>query len=427
MTVTALPRQRPLTHLLALIACALLLIPAATAGAAPPQIGSPAAAVIETSTGTVLYEKNGEQRRAMASTTKLMTALVARREERLGRVFRAVDYGGSPVETRLGLEGGEQISVADLIRALMLPSANDAAQTLAVRIGGSSAEFADLMNEEAERLGLDDTNFVNAIGLDAPGHRTTALDLARIGAAAHADEFLRGVVRQKRITLKSLDRPRTIINRNRLVGQNLGDGARVDGMKTGRTQQAGYALVGSATRRGVTVVSVVLGAGSEAERDADTAALLRWGSGLMVQRTLADPAQTVMNTGIHRGHEETVALVPAERVRRVVARGADVKLEPVGVPRLAEAPVVAGQEFGSARITVNGRDAGVVALVARDAVERRGLLSHLWHSVMERRLLSLLALALLMAGTLMLVQALRRRRRARVHTRPGRHPQMPAE
>lgn len=405
---------------------AALLVVAPLAAAAAPQIGAPSAAVIEVSTGTVLFQKNADERRAMASTTKLMTALVARDEEKLGTIMRATGYVAAPVETQLGLRPGERISVADLIRALLLASANDAAHTLAVRVGDSTPRFADLMNEKAAQLGLADTNFVNAIGLDAPGHRTTALDLAKIGAEAHRDDFLRGVVRQSRLTLKSLDDPRTVVNRNRTLGIDLGGGARIDGMKTGHTQRSGYSLVGSATRGGVTVVSTVLGASSEAMRDADTEALLRWASRLMVRRTLAEPTQVVARAQTERGKEERVALVPARAVREVVARGARVELQPVGVPAIVEAPIAAGRPLGTARIMVNGREAGTVGLVARDAVERRSLPAHLWHSAVNRWQLSLVALVLLLAGSLMLVHALRGRKRSRLRT-PGAPTQLPTQ
>lgn len=400
-----------------LLALACLLALAGGAFAAAPQVTAPSAAVIEASTGTVVFAKNAEQRRGMASTTKLMTALVAVDEAPLGKRVTAIDYNGSALETKLGLIGGERMSVGDLVRAMMLPSANDAAQTLAVRLGGSKGAFADLMNAKADELGLDDTNFTNAIGLDAPGHRSSALDLAKLGVAVHNNPFLRGVIRQPRITLNTGARERTIVNRNRVLGTKLPGGGVIDGMKTGHTQRSGYALVGSATRGGVTLVSVVLGDPSEAARDADTAALLRWASGLFVKRTIVPADANIASVAVERGKEERVRLVPARALERVVPRAARVELEPVDTPRLLEAPVAAGTQAGVARVLVNGREVARVPVQTAAAVERRGLVSHVAHTLADHWQTSLLALALLLGGTLTLLRALHGSRAASARRR----------
>lgn len=382
------------------------------AHAAAPSITAPSAAVIETSTGTVVYAKNAEQQRGMASTTKLMTALVALDRKPLDTVLTASNYRASAAETRLGLRPGERMTLADLVRAMMLPSANDAAQTIAQRTGGSVSRFVTLMNARAREEGLTRTRFTNPVGLDAPTHRTTALDLARLGVLAHDNPFLRATVKRRSISLTSGDGARTIVNRNRTLGVRLPGGGVIDGMKTGHTTQAGYALVGSATRGGVTVVSAVLGDPSEATRDADTIRLLRWASGLFQRKVLVREGDAAARVPIEHGKAEQVEVVAGQSLTRVVPRGEAVKLVPVGLPASLEAPVTAGTKVGSARVLVGGRPVATIPLVTRSGVERESLLAAVLSAIGDHWRGTLFALLLILGGTLTL-------RRARNASRPS--------
>lgn len=396
---------------------ALAGVPAQQAAAAPPAVTAPAAAVIEASTGTVVYAKNGNEQRGMASTTKLMTALVALDRAPLTTVLTASPYQAQSAETRLGLQPGERMTVADLVRAMMLPSANDAAQTLALRLGGSVSEFVALMNARARAAGLTRTRFANPVGLDAPSHRTTAIELARIGVLAHANPFLQATARRKRITLSSGAQPRTIVNRNRVVGSRLSTGAVIDGLKTGHTNQAGYALVGSATRNGVTVVSAVLGDPSEAARDTDTVRLLRWASGLFERRTLVRKRQASVLVPVAHGKAEQVRLRVGQTVQRVVAKGSPVSVTPVTLPAEIEAPVAAGQKIGSAQVRVRNEIVATVPLVAGTAVERESLPAAVLGAIGDHPLITLASLLLVLGGTLTVIRARRqgpgRRRQTR--------------
>ena len=392
---------------------------------APPAITAPSAAVIEASTGTVVYAKNADAQRGMASTTKLMTALVALDQAPLSTVYTAVDYGGSAAETRLGLQGGEKITLADLVRAMMLPSANDAAQTVAVRQGGGSkTKFIAKMNAKAKELGLKRTHFANSIGLDAPGHKTTALELAKIGVAAHENPFLASTVKRHSLTLKSTGQ--TILNRNRVLGTPLPGGGAIDGMKTGHTTSAGYSLVGSATRNGVTLVSAVLGDPSEAARDADTVKLLRWASGLFSNRQLVGEGQRVTTVPVIDGKAERVAAVAKNDLRRVVPRGAKIEVRPVSVSAGLQAPVEAGVAVGTAAVLVNGKKVDDVALVTGGAVEHQGTLATIGDAISEHWKGGLVALLLLIGGTLTLLKARKPSRSGRASSRrslPADHPE----
>src|SRR3954451_16605134 len=239
----------------------------------PPAISAPAAIVIDARTGERLYAKGADDRRAIASTTKLMTATVALSRAKPSEVFQMPPYPVSPGESKLGLATGERMTFHDLLRAMMLPSANDAAYDVAVNVGGSKEGFVRLMNQRARSLGLTETHYSTPVGLDDPTNYSSARDLAKLTALLLRNRTFARVVDMPSATFESGARPRTVVNRNDLVL----DYPFVYGVKTGHTIEAGYVLVGSAAGNGAEVVSVVLGTPSIAERDADSIALLRWG------------------------------------------------------------------------------------------------------------------------------------------------------
>jgi len=243
--------------------------------ATPSPRGLPphaAAIVADAGDGEVLYADHAHRPLLIASTAKLMTALVTLERAPLDAVFAAPAYGGDPSESRLGLATGERMRVDDLLRGLLLASGNDAAVTLAVGVAGSEGAFVALMNERARELGMRDTRYGNPIGLDA-GTRSSAADLVTVTRELRRHDFFRATVATRELTLGSGAWRRTLHNTNRLLGGAL----RVDGVKTGHTDAAGYVLVGSATRGGRAVVSAVLGTRSEADRDEATVRLLRYG------------------------------------------------------------------------------------------------------------------------------------------------------
>ncbi len=247
----------------------------APAAAAAPTVRAPAGILVEPATGDVVWSRSARERRSIASTTKLMTALLTLERMRLGQTVTATRYRGLAVESVIGLRAGERLTVADLLRGLLLASANDAAATLAARVAGSRTAFVRLMNRRARELGLRDTHYSNPIGLDGAGNYSSAEDLVKLTLILRRNEFFRRVTNLPRATLDSGSRVRTIVNRNVLV-RNV---PAVNGVKTGHTSRAGYVLVGSASRDGVTVISAVLGDPTEAARDSDSLALLRYGLG----------------------------------------------------------------------------------------------------------------------------------------------------
>jgi D-alanyl-D-alanine carboxypeptidase (penicillin-binding protein 5/6) len=340
--------------------------PGAQAPSPPRLEGAKAAIVMEASTGDILFARNPAERRSIASTTKLMTVLVALQRDDLDDIFSAIDYPAAPIESQIGLRAGERMSVRDLLRAALLPSANDAAATLAVGTMGSTAAFVQEMNRTAGLLRLRDTHFANPIGLDDPGNYSSARDLARLAIRLRRYEFFRRTVDLPRATLRSGARIRTVVNRNTLV-RRIDD---VDGVKTGRTDHAGYVLVGSATRAGVTVISVVLGEPTERARDGDSLALLRYGLDNFDSVTVVPEGRVLGRVGLRYRRDESVEVVAGASVRRVLRKGVRTSVNVIGLPAEVDGPLPRGSRLGTAIVRV-GRDvlARVPVVTARPVSE----------------------------------------------------------
>ena len=373
---------------LALILAVALLGAAAPAHAQSggPGVRAPSAIVLEASTGDVTWSKGASTPRSPASTTKLMTALLAAESIALDDVITAADYRPAPIESQIGLREGERMTARDLLRALMLASANDAAVTLAVATSGSVPAFVDEMNARAEQLGLQDTRFTNPIGLDEGENRSSARDLARLALEVRKNEFLRRTADLPRATLQSGARKRTIQNRNRLV-RFVPD---VNGMKTGHTTKAGYVLVGSMTRGGVTVVSTVMGDPSEAARDDDTLKLLRYGAARYERASLVKRGATLARADL-KYRTEQVRLVAGRGAERVLRRGRQPTLKVIGAPRDVDGPLTACSVVGRVEASVDGEVVARVQLVTATAVEEAGLSTRLGALLRESSTLLLIA------------------------------------
>jgi serine-type D-Ala-D-Ala carboxypeptidase (penicillin-binding protein 5/6) len=398
----------PLAALAALLAGA----PPAAAQADQPSVGAPAAIVIDAKTGERLYAKNPGDERAIASTTKLMTALLTLERAKPGEVFTMPPYASSPAESKLGLQTGERMTVKDLLRAAMLPSANDAAYDLAVNIGGSEDEFVELMNERAASLGLDDTHYSTPVGLDDPGNYSSARDLAELTRRLLRNRTFARVVDMESAQLDSGLMPRTVVSRNTLVLEYPW----VSGVKTGHTLQAGYVLVGSATARGASVVSVVLGTPSEAARDADSLELLKWGLGQFrrVSAVVGDREYATADVKWHDG--EQVELVAERDVRLTTREGQRVERR-VNAPTELEGPLATGTRVGELDVVYRDRVVKTVPLVTASPVQGAGLLRKAVSSVggpgAAVALLALLGAIVILALRIRASRGIRERERAR--------------
>lgn len=386
------------------VALVLLAGPAGTDAAhaqqGRPSIGAPSAVLVEPATGDVVFDKDGDDRRAIASATKLMTALLTLEELSLDDTLAAVPYAANPVESLCGLTAGERLTVRDHLRCLLVVSGNDAAATLAVRVAGSREAFVRRMNQRARQLGLTGTRYADPIGL-SPNNRSTAKDLVKLTLVLRTKAFFREVTDEERVTLRSGDRRRTLVNRNLALRQ----ASWVDGVKTGRTSSAGFVLVGSATRDGVTVVSAVLGAASEAGRVGDTMALLRYG---LRRYRIATAVKEGRKLGEARlkFRDQTVDLVAGKTVRRTVRRGEQLPLRVTGAPVELEGPLPQGAQVGAVQVRQRGEVVATVPLVTAAPVAAATAGEKLQDFASKR--VTVLLLATFVACSLLLV-LLRRR------------------
>jgi D-alanyl-D-alanine carboxypeptidase (penicillin-binding protein 5/6) len=401
--------SRRLTALAVVVACLLSAAPALAALPPAPQLSAPSATVFEASSGRPVFARNAGQRRLIASTTKLMTAIVTVGSSLpLTHVCTAPPYAATPLESQIGLHAGERMTIHDLLQAVMLPSANDAAAALSACVAGSRAAFVVRMNARTAALGLRHTHFTTPIGLDDGGNYATAADLARLGIAARRDDFLRRTMDLPRAYLRTGSHPRTIVNRNDLVREV----SWVDGVKTGHTNAAGYILVASGTQHGLTFVDAVLGDPSEATRDRDALALLRWAFAAYRLATPVVTGAVEARPRVKYRPGEHVDVVATRGVALPVARDADVRVL-VRVPDELTGPLARHTAVGTLEVRAGGRVLARVRLVTARALPAVSLLARA--ELVIARPGSLVVIVALLGGaaTLLLRRRGSRRRRRR--------------
>jgi serine-type D-Ala-D-Ala carboxypeptidase (penicillin-binding protein 5/6) len=354
---------RPSKALFAAAASALVFSSSALAG--PPPVRAGAYIVENGATGEVLASGDARERRAIASITKLMTVLVTLEHARLNAIVTVPQEVTTVGESTIFLREGERIPVRDLIEAALIPSANDAADALAWYVGrGSQQRFVALMNAKARQLGLKDTHFVRPDGLDSPGHVSSARDVTKLARTLMRRPVVRKIVRE---TSDTISGGRTIYTRNRLLYSFPG----LIGVKTGHTGLAGWSEVAAARRNGTTIYATILGSPTEEQRDADLAALLRWGLSQYRPATIISAGGTYAQaaTGFGRG---PVALVAPRSLIRPVRVGRPV-VEKVVVPPALDLPVERGDAVGQVRIYAGARLIGARPLVTARSVSSPGL------------------------------------------------------
>ena len=335
----------------AILVAAVLFIPKANALSAEKAI------VLDAATGRVLYENNADEQSLIASTTKIMTALIiCQRCNVLDRVkipAEAVGVEGSSMY----LAEGEVLTVQELLYGLMLRSGNDAAAALAIWCGGTIEGFAELMNDKARELGLQSTHFVNPHGLDAPDHYSTARDLAVLTAYAMQDPIFARTVGAKTVTVGE----RVLTNHNKLLWQLDG----CEGVKTGYTKAAGRILVSSASRQGRRLVCVTINAPDDWN---DHKTLLEQGFAGYEVRELVEQGEVLGYRHIVGGDGTAVPLVAGEGFSYAMAPGEDFEI--VLSPRyFSYAPVTGGAGEGSAYVVLGGQVVGEIPLVWGSSLE----------------------------------------------------------
>ena len=350
-----------------LCACALIQ-PAAGAGAAP-EVEAGAAVLMERETGTVLYESHSHDKLEPASVTKIMTLLLVMEAIDGGTVrlevvitvsSSAAAMGGSQVY----LKEGEQMTVDELLKAVAVVSANDAAVALAEHLAGSEAAFVERMDRRAAELGMKDTNFVNCTGLPAAGHLTSAYDIALMSRALMAHPKIRDYTTIWMDTIRGGQFQ--LSNTNKLVRFYSG----CTGLKTGSTDSALYCLSATAEREGMELIAVVLKSPTSQKRFDGARALLDYG---FANYTLLDvgPDEAIPPVEVRLGEVEQVQPILGQPGRILVEKAQlDQVTTQVRLAEDVEAPVEQGQKLGEVVVLVDGEERQVLPLVADQGVER---------------------------------------------------------
>ncbi len=343
-----------------LIVMGLLMRPAQ---AADLDLTAQAAIVVEASTGRIVYEKNSADRNFPASTTKMVTLLVALENGKLDDIVTVSPAAAGQEGSGLGLRAGDRIRFSELLEGMMLVSGNDAAFAAAEHLAGSAAAFMPQMNELALRAGAYHTHFANPTGLTQSDHYTTAADLAKIALyGLRNDEFSRIVGLEKKTVRWEQPAGKMVVaeNTNELLGHYPG----ADGVKTGYTQAAGECLVASAKRDGVELVAVVMHAADD-RRFLEAGQLLDYGFLHVRRQKAADRDELVHSIHVHGGTSYQLTGRPAADIYYPLlngeAGGYSLKYD---LPRYVNAPVKAGDRLGDICILYNGQEVSRVPLLA---------------------------------------------------------------
>jgi len=350
-----------------------VLAAAGVAAAAPPAVEAEAYLVIGDPDGRELLAHAPDERRPVASITKLMTVLVALERASLDETVVVQPAAASIGESTIFLQTGDRIPVRDLAIAALVPSANDAATALALHVGkGSIRRFVLLMNRKARELQMTRTRYANPHGLDQPGHVSTARDSVTLLRAALENPFIRRYAHAARAQIAG---GREVLTTDVLLGRVPG----IVGAKTGHTDGAGWSQVALVRRGGVQVAAVVLGAATKETRNTSLAGLLEWGVSTYVSVRAVDAARVYARAEVGWSKDPVLIRAPRTLVRIV---SLDVPLrERVVAPRVLPLPVRKGQEVGEVRVYARGRLVARSPLLADRTVTRPGVLGRVgWYA-----------------------------------------------
>ncbi|WP_324733077.1 D-alanyl-D-alanine carboxypeptidase family protein [Pseudomonas paeninsulae] len=368
------------------VSLSLLLLSAPAAWAsqmaipAPPQLAAKSYVLMDAASGNILIEENADERLPPASLTKLMTAYLATLDINRGQIKQTDMVRISEKAWRMGgskmfIEVGKEVSVDDLLHGIIIQSGNDASVAIAEHIAGSEEAFADMMNSNAQRLGMSNSQFRNATGWPDPDHYSSAKDMAKLARAIiFEDPQHYAIYAQKEFLWNGIKQP----NRNLLLWRDK----TVDGLKTGHTDEAGYCLVSSAVRDGMRLISVVFGTNSEQARAAETQKLLTYGFRFFETRTFYQKGVELAQAQVWKGATRQLKAGLAGDLTLTMAKGQLDKLQ-AGMtlnPQLI-APIQQGDVIGKVEVKLGDEVVHSVDLVALETVEEGGLFRRLWDSI----------------------------------------------
>ncbi|HBM28602.1 D-alanyl-D-alanine carboxypeptidase [Halomonas sp. CnH100-B] len=347
---------------------------------APPQLAASSWILMDANSGRILAEHNSDERLPPASLTKLMTAYLVERELDRGTINltdmvniseNAWRTGGS----KMFIEVGDRVSVDNLLHGIIIVSGNDASVAMAEHLAGGEAPFADLMNQHATRLGMNDTNFMNATGLPHENHYSTAHDMARLSRHIINDypEHY-AIYSQRNFSFGGIDQP----NRNRLLWRDPS----VDGLKTGWTTEAGYCLVSSAQRDGMRLISVVMGTNSDEARAQESQKLLSYGFRFYETMKLYERGAVLATPRVWGGDINELRVGVDEEVFMTLPRNRNEELRArLNLDADIHAPVAVGDDVGTLEVYLGEEMVGERQLVALENIEEGGLFKRLFDQV----------------------------------------------
>ena len=362
-----------------------LIVESASFSVEEPKINARAAIIYDRTTKQIIWGKNENEKRAMASTTKIMTALVVLENSNLSDVVtiskKAAGTGGS----RLKISAGDKITINDLLYGLMLRSGNDAAVALAEYVGGSIEGFANLMNKKAKELGLNNTNFVTPHGLDNEKHYTTAYELAVLTDYALNNETFAKIVNTKSTSININGNSRNIYNTNELLGYMQG----VNGVKTGFTNGAGRCLVTSCTRDNNQIITIVLGCDTKKQRTSDSSKLIEYAFKNYTRINLEEKIQNEFENWkqinskriyINKANNQEISLELGEIHKKIIpikiGEERNIKIE-INAIYNYEAPVEDGRKIGNIIVKNNEEIIDSIDIICSKAVEKKNIFSYL--------------------------------------------------
>ena len=330
-----------------------------------------AAILIDQDTGTVLYEHNSHEKLRPASVTKVMTILLImeaidsgqlKYTDKISCSANASNMGGS----QIWLDETEELTVDEMLKAICVVSANDCVVAMAEHIAGSEEAFVTKMNEKSKELGMNDTTFKNAHGLDEDGHLTSAYDIALMSRellSKHPD-----ITKYTTIWMDSLrDGKSQLVNTNKMIKTYNG----ATGLKTGSTSLALYNLSASATRDGFNLIGVIMKAENSKVRFAEAKQLLDYGFNTYTYKQFAKKGEIVNSIDVEKGILDTVNVVYENDARSLVKKGEEDRIEQdIMLDMKINAPISKGQKLGEVVYTLDGNEVGKVALVAEDEVKK---------------------------------------------------------
>ncbi|OUS30249.1 serine-type D-Ala-D-Ala carboxypeptidase [Gammaproteobacteria bacterium 45_16_T64] len=347
----------------------------------PPNLAAKSWILIDAQSGHVIVQNNADETLPPASLTKMMTSYIAAEQIETGNIAmddevliskKAWRKGGS----KMYIREGTRVSLEDLLKGVIIQSGNDASIAVSEHVAGSEDAFADLMNQTAVTLDMQNSHFMNATGWPADDHYTTASDLSKLARAIiydHPDHY--SVYAEKEFTYNNIRQP----NRNKLLWRD----SSVDGLKTGHTNAAGYCLVASAKRNDMRLISVVMGTKSIDARAAESQKLLTYGFRFFETVKSYNAQEALVTPDIWMGAADQVQLGSADDILLTIPRGAEKEIKAeLDFPSEIRAPLTAGQVVGTIKLLLDGKIIHESPLSALESIEEAGFIKRIWHMIL---------------------------------------------